>query len=164
MASAVGQWLGDADTQKRTSKTTFVKESGIPVTTFKYYVHSDLNKQRKLGKQKRQKPLISDSTSDVICQSAIRCDNANNGLTPRQLEEKIQLVAPHLSSKQIRNHRSQTFRKKHCYKLKPKPVIARETTSGRSQCTVAQQWRWFQLVDRCIAFLVDKNKGNCKKC
>ena len=36
IASAVGQWLGNAETRKRTSKNAFAKECGLPATTFKH--------------------------------------------------------------------------------------------------------------------------------
>ena len=68
----------------------------IPATTFKYYVHKDPRKRRKLGHSVGRKLLISDETSKVLCEVAIRHDRA-----------------------QVTNYRSRTFRNKHKGRLKP---------------------------------------------
>jgi hypothetical protein len=47
--------------------------------------------------------------------------------------------------------------------LKQKPVKAQKTTSKRSQCTVAQQFRWFKLYEKALCFLRTKNTGVCNK-
>ena len=167
MIKAVQEWFNGGpihdSARQKLSMATFAQMKGLPATTFKYYVHKDPNKRRKLGVPCGRKPLISNKTSDVLCEVAIRHDRANMGLTPAQLEDKIQLVAPHLSHKQIKNHRSRTFRRKHKHRLKPKSVMPQKTSSKRSQCTAAQQWRWFQTFDRCLDVLREKNTGLCKK-
>ena len=114
-----------------------------------------------LGVPVGKKPLISDYTSNILCQVAIRADRANKGLTPAQLEDKMKIVAPHLSAKQIQNHRSRTFSRKHKTTLKKKSVMPQNTSSRRSQCTVAQQYRWFQTYDRAVSMLREKNTGVC---
>ena len=123
--------------------------------TFKYYVHKDPAKRRKLGDKIGRKSLISDETSNVLCEVAIRHDQANQGLTTAELSDKIQLVAPKLSYKQVTNYRTRTFRKKHMGRLKPNSVMPQQTSSRHSQCTVAQQWRWFQTY----GFLTQKEHG-----
>ena len=167
MIEAVQKWFSDGpildSAQQKMSMVSFAKMKGLPATTFKYYVHKDPNKRRKLGVPCGRKPLISNKTSDVLCEVAIRHDRANMGLTPAQLEDKMQLVAPHLSHKQIQNHRSRTFRNKHKHRLNPKSVMPQKTSSRRSQCTVAQQYRWFQTFDRSLDILRAKNTGLCKK-
>ena len=167
MAEAVNEWLSsgpilDASGMKL-SKRAFAELKGLPPTTFKYYVHDDPNKRRKLGIPPGRKPLISDQTSNVVCDVAVRSDRANRGLTPKELEATIAQVAPHLSQKQITNHRARTFRKKHKDRLKQKAVMPQKTSSRRSQTTVAQQYRWFQLYDKGLRFLLEKNTGLCNK-
>ena len=167
MIKAVHEWFNDGpiinpDRQK-ISIASFAQMKGLPATNVKCYDNKDPNKRRKLGVPCGRKPLISNKTSDILCEVAIRHDRANMGLTPAQLEDKIQLVAPHLSLKQIQNHRSRTFRNRHKHRLKPKSVMPQNTSSKRSQCTAAQQWRWFQTFDRCLDVLREKNTGLCKK-
>ena len=124
---AVQEWFNDGPildpARQKMSMASFAQMKGLSATTFKYYVHKDPNKRRKLGVPCGRKPLISNKTSDILCEVAIRHDRANMGLTPAQLEDKIQLVAPHLSLKQIQNHRSRTFCNKHKPRMKPKSVM-----------------------------------------
>ena len=47
--------------------------------------------------------------------------------------------------------------------MKQKPVKAQNTTSKHSQCTVAQQFRWFKLYEKALFFLRTKNTGVCNK-
>ena len=79
---------------QKISMTAFAEMKSLPATTVKYYAHKDPKKRRKLGVCGR-KPLISNKTSDVICEVAIRHDRANLGLTHAQIEDKMQLVALH---------------------------------------------------------------------
>jgi hypothetical protein len=68
-----------------------------------------------------------------------------------------------LQFKQAKRHYYKTFLNKHKGRLKPKAVKAQETTTRRSQCTVAQHWRWFQTFDKALQFCREMNTGLCKK-
>ena len=70
-------------------------------------------------------------------------------------------LQPKLSLLQSKNHYHHTFIKKHADRLKQKTVKAQKTTSKRSQCTVAQQFRWFKLYEKALCFLQTKNTGVC---
>ena len=39
--------------------------------------------------------------------------------------------------------------------------MPQNTSSRRSQCTVAQQYRWFQTYDRAVSMIREKNTGVC---
>ncbi len=96
-------------------------------------------------------------------QHTIRADRANNGLTPAQIIENMTTHQPKLSQLQSRNHYHRTFIKKHVDRLKQKPVKTQKTTSKQSQCTVAQQFRWFKLYEKAICFIRTKNTRVCNK-
>jgi hypothetical protein len=74
----------------------------------------------------------------------------------------MQYLVPGISTKQARNHH-RTFKHRHHGCLKEHTVKAQKTSSRRSQCTVAQQYRWFQTRDRAYQFLCKKNTGLCRK-
>lgn len=135
----------------------------LPPSTFKRYVSIDKSKRLKIGTKVGRKSILSEENSQFLCQVAIRADRANDGLTPADMIAKIQRVQPELTEKQAANHYSRSFLKKHKGKLKSKPVKAQKTTSRRSQCTVAQQFRWFNMYGKALKFLREKNTGVCRK-
>ena len=163
---AVSEWLAGPPLDafgKPMTKGAFSKLHGIPNSTFREYVRDDSSLRRPLGIAPGRKPIISDHHSNLLCQVAIRADRANCGLTTGELEDKMQIIEPDLSLKQIRNYRSRTFKKKSKSILKPKTVIAQNTSSRRSQCTVAQQFRWFKTVDIALDLMRMNNTGVCNK-
>lgn len=135
----------------------------IPPSTFKHYVCRDKSKRLKIGSKVGRKTILSEENSEFLCQVAIRADRANEGLTPADIITKIQRMQPELSERQAANHYSRSFLKKHKGRLKSKPVKAQKTTSRRSQCTVAQQFRWFNMYGKALQFLREKNTGVCRK-
>ena len=50
----------------------------------------------------------------------------NQGLTPAELSDKIQLVAPRLSYKLVTNYRTRTLRNKTKGRLKPNSVMPQQ--------------------------------------
>jgi hypothetical protein len=132
--------------------------------TFYKYVQDDPDKHRKLGQHAGRPSLLSKCNSQIVMEHIIRADRANNGLTPAQIIEKMSTLQPELLQLQSKNHYHRTFLKKHANRLKQKPVKAQKTTSKQSQCTVAQQFRWFKLYEKALCFLRTKNTvGVCNK-
>ena len=77
MIQAVEQWLDGPvldPAGMKLSAAKFADMNGIPATTFKYYVHKDPAKRRKLGHKIGRKSLISDEASNVLCEVVIRHD------------------------------------------------------------------------------------------
>ena len=132
---------------KPTSMRAYATMKGIPTHTFHAYARPDKENQKRLGGQVGRKRLINETQSELLCQVAICSDRANTGLTPSQLQSKIQCLVPGISTEQARNHH-RTFKRRHHGRLKERAVKAQKTSSRRSQCTVAQQYRWFQTRDR----------------
>ena len=163
MANAVEEWFRIKDAPNAPSKAAFARQKQLKPDTFKKYVHDDPDKRRKLGRHAGRPSLLSEGNSQFLMQHTIRADRANNGLTPAQIIENMTTLQPELSQLQSRNHYHRTFIKKHADRLKQKPVKAQKTTSKRSQCTVAQQFRWFKLYEKALLFLRTKNTGVCNK-
>ena len=80
-----------------------------------------------------------------------------------QVIENICTLHPELTYKQAENHFHRTFKKHHAGKIKPKAVKAQKTTSKRSQCSIAQQYRWFKTYELGLRFLREQNTGVCNK-
>ena len=70
---------------------------------------------------------------------------------------------PELTRKQGENFVTRTFKDLAKGRIKSKPVKAQKTTSRRSQCNTAQQWRWFKTYNEALARLRRKNVGVCQK-
>ena len=139
----------------------FAASRDIPFQTFGAYACEDKSKRRKLGTRTGPKSLLSDRQSEVLCQVAIRHDRANEGLTIANLKKKMTQLKPGMSLAQAKNHLCSFF-KKHLGRLKSRAVKAQSTTAKRSQCNVAQQYRWLQTRDRAYNFLLEKNTGKCR--
>jgi hypothetical protein len=163
MANAVEEWFCIKDAPNAPSKAAFARQKQLKPDTFKKYVHDVPEKRQKLGRHAGRPSLLSKGNSQFLMQHTIQADRANNGLTPAQIIENMTTLQPELSQLQSRNHYHRTFIKKHADRLKQKPVKAQKTTSKRSQCTVAQQFRWFKLYEKALCFLRTKNTGVCNK-
>ena len=165
MVNAVEEWFRIKDAPNAPSKAAFARQKQLKPNTFKKYVHDVPEKRRKLGRHAGRPSLLSESNSQFLLQHTIRADRANNGLTPAQAQiiDNMSTLQPELSQQQSKNHYHRTFIKKHADRLKQKPVKAQKTTSKRSQCTVAQQFRWFKLYEKALCFLRTKNTGVCNK-
>jgi hypothetical protein len=75
----------------------------------------------------------------------------------------MQKLNPKMSLDQAKNFYQKTWKKKQKGKVKMRTVMAQNTTSRRSQCTVAQQYRWFKLVEKAYCILREKNTGVCRR-
>ena len=131
----------------------FSSMKDIPKTTFKNYVRSEKSKRHKVCTSVGKNPILPKHYSELLCQTAIRSDQANKCLTTSGFTSKIQLLNHGLSEEQENNHFHRNFKKKHKGKINPKSVIAQKTTSRPSQCKVSQQFRWRTTIDKAIAFL-----------
>jgi hypothetical protein len=163
MANAVEEWFCIKDALNAPSKAAVARQKQLKPDTLKKYVHDVPEKRRKLGCHAGRPSLLSKSNSQFLMQHTIQAGRANNGLTPAQIIENMTTLQPKLSQLQSRNHYPHTFIKKHANRLKQKPVKAQKTTSKQSQCTVAQQFRWFKLYEKALCFLRTKNTGVCNK-
>jgi hypothetical protein len=163
MAKAVKEWFCIKDATNALSKAAFARQKQVKPNTFKKYVHGDPDKRQKLGRHAGCPSLLSKGNSQFLMQHTIQADCANNGLTPAQIKENITTLQPKQSQLQSKTHYQRRFLKKHADRLKQKPVKAQKTTSKQSQCTVAQQFRWFKLYKKALCFLQTKNTGVCNK-
>ena len=148
------------DKGKPMSLNNFAKRTGIPRSTLQKYCNADHSKRPPLGTQCGRPSLLSDLQSELLAQVAVSADRANVGLTPAELQANLQKLNPNISMDQAKNH-YRTFMKNHSDVLKPRAVKAQKTTSRRSQCTVAQQYRWRKTMEKAIGILREKNKGVC---
>ena len=164
MKIAVEEWdAWDVVAQgKKPSKAGFARKKRLAPHTFKFYVHDDKSKRRKLGASVGRTSLIPEDESQFFMEHTVRADRANAGFTPAQIKANFMTVMPTLTQEQASNHYHHTFMPKHKDRLKQRPVKAQKTTSKRSQCTVAQQFRWFTLYSKALAFLREKNTGVCR--
>ena len=123
------------------------KEWGIGWTTLKAYLNSDRSKRRLPGGQRGRKPVIPQDTTDLITQVVRKADRLNNGMSSKDIVAAVRMADPGLSKKQAENHTYNTLLpnarkdKKLTGSVKVQP-----TTVGRSNVTVAQQFRFFTLV------------------
>ena len=135
----------------------------IPYHTFTKYVHSDDKKRRAPGCAPGRNSNVSSENCEFLIQHTIHADRANDGFTQTQVVQNLQQLEPDLSFNQAKNYIHRTLKKKSECRIKRRHVKAQQTTSKRSQCTVAQQFRWFKNYKRAISFLQEKNTGICKK-
>jgi hypothetical protein len=163
MAKAVKEWFHIKDAPNAPSKAAFARQKQVKPDIFRKYVHDDLDKGQKLGCHAGCPSLLSEGNSQFLMQHTIQADCTNNGLTPAQIIENMTTLQPKLSQLQSKKHYQRKFLKKHANRLKQKPVKAQKTTLKQSQCTVAQQFRWFKLYKKALCFLQTKNTGVCNK-
>ncbi|KAL7528028.1 LOW QUALITY PROTEIN: hypothetical protein ACHAXR_004391, partial [Thalassiosira sp. AJA248-18] len=109
------------------------------------------------------KSVLTAHQAELLCQVIIRADRANEGLTPSQIISKIQALNSALGETQAKNYFHRTFKKQFKGRIKSKAVKAQKTTSRRSQCTVAQQFRWRKTIDKAYKTLLERNTGTCRK-
>lgn len=93
MAKAVHEW--DSKTGRCASPSmgmeSFASIVGIPYKTFKAYACQDKSKRRTLGVSTGpERKLFSKEDSKFIADVARRHDRSNDGLTNKQLLDKIQ--------------------------------------------------------------------------
>ena len=141
----------------------FAKSKGIPPKPLYNYARPDKSKRHAMGAQQGNPSLISQHSYEFLCRIAQRSGRANEGLTPRQLQDNMQRLNPDLSLKQAKNHYHRTFKKAHIGKLKPREFKAQETSARRSQCTVAEQFRWRKTVEKALDILWTKNTNVCRR-
>ncbi len=144
-------------------KAAFARQKQVKPDTFKKYDHNDPDKRGKFERHADCPSLLSKGNSLFLMQHTIQADCANNSLSPAQIIENMTTLQPKLSQLQSKNHYQCMFLKKHADRLKQKPVKAQKTTSKQSQCTVAEQFRWFKLYEKALCFLQTKKTGVCNK-
>jgi len=110
----------------------------------------------------RQSSIVSDSRCELLIQHTIHADRANDGLLRTETAEDLQDLDPTPSRIQALNSTRRTMKRAEG-RLKPRPVKAQKSTTKRSQCTVAQQFRWFKNVRKGMDFLSKNNTGVCRK-
>ena len=81
----------------------FAKVVGIPMSTFKHYVNSDLSKRRQLGVAVGTKSLVEPRIQRAVVDSIARYDRGNNGRTQAEAIDMLNELHPELSRKQASN-------------------------------------------------------------
>jgi hypothetical protein len=163
LSTAVKLYWSTRDQDKPPSQQDIARDFGIPQGTFGNYVNTNASKRRELGGQTGPKRMLSKENSEFLCQVAIHADRANKGLTPAQLQAHMHHLMPGMMAQQSMNQYYHSFLKDHKGRIKPKAVKAQSTSTRRSCCTVAQQFRWHNLVEERLNFLPKHNTGLCKR-
>ena len=116
---------------------------GILPYTFQKYACKDKAKRQKDGVQAGRKSIISDNNTAFLAGIFFRVDRENDGLTLRESISTLQYLEPKLTHIQAQQYFDQTFFKKNAGKVKKRLAKAQQTTTKRSQITVAHKYRWF---------------------
>ena len=103
----------DNDAGKPISINQFSSVKGIPKTIFKHYVYSEKSKRHKVGIIVGKNPILPEHYSELLCQTSIRSDRANEGLTTAGFTTKMKLLNPGLSEEQAKNKFHRNFKNKH---------------------------------------------------
>ena len=145
------------------TKAGVAKKFKFNPNTFRKYVHDDVTKRLAIGARSGVAPKVSREESEFLTQYTIRCDRANDGKSQKHITEALLDIRQDLTPIQAKNFIARTWKKYSRGRIKQRAVKAQKTTSKRSQCTVAQQFRWFKNVERGLNFLREKNTGTCKR-
>mmetsp|Transcript_38277 Transcript_38277/g.92336 ORF Transcript_38277/g.92336 Transcript_38277/m.92336 type:complete len:312 (-) Transcript_38277:1658-2593(-) len=151
------------DAGKLISKSYVAKLFNFPKRTFCSYVTDNVAERLIPGARKGKNSLVSSDNREFLIQHAIRHDRANEGLSTEQIIANTMQIQPDLSRDQAKNYVVRTWKKYTKGGLKAKPVKAQKTTSKRSMCSVAQQFRWFKMYEKALDRLRAKNTGVCRK-
>ena len=119
----------------------------------------DESKRHKLGAKAGRKSLVLEENAEFLVQSAVRADRGNDGQGHAEVIVNLMELQPELNPGQEENYVKWTWKAKHIWKLKPRPVKAQKNTSKRSEYTVVQQYCWFKNIDKACDFLWRKNAG-----
>ena len=146
MSQAADDWAIELTKAKeeRKSMRWFAENKSIPFSTFQEHVCPDAAKRIKLGSSVGKKSLIKVSTANVVVDTLIRKDRANQGEGVRGAVDMIEELEPHLN----RGHIEMAFRRTVRPKFKDRltnPVAAQHSTTKRSAITVPQQFRWHRV-------------------
>lgn len=156
----------DANKEKggrENSKSAVARRFGFVPRTFAKYVCDKVEDRIPIGAAPGRKSLVAKEECEFLTQHTIRADRANDGNTTTEVIDNLCRIKPDMNREQAKNYVTRTWKKKTEGRIKPRPVKAQKTTSRRSQCTVAQQYRWFRNYDRALRFLREKNTGLCKR-
>jgi hypothetical protein len=167
LTAAVTEWNAgtgralDSNGEKR-GLVQFSNVVGIPLDTFRKYVHPDPEKRREVGKSVGRPSLLTTGDQRFISDVLARLDRANDGSDLSGAIDLIQDINPDLSRTQARQTFARTVRPNHPHILKPKNMTAQATTTKRSAITVPQQFRWLRTYNSCLDDLRRRNMGVCK--
>ena len=109
------------------------------------------------------KPLMrQDHVIFVACMPA-RANRGNKGLTPMDLNEKVQELCPHLDHKQAycQVHRRVLLEGQKARISKKNTVKPQETTTNRTSITISDQCIWNLLVNSELDRIRLNNTGTC---
>ena len=164
--ACVEDYLSMSPDERLSKKNHVTVKHKLPiscVSTFEKYTHPDPSKRRTFDRGMGRPSNVSNQNAEFLVQHTIRNDRANTGLTKTDIIQNLQELQPEMAPDQAKNYIHRTFKKVAKGRLKPKAVKAQKTTSKRSQCSVAQQYRWFTNYEKGLRFLREKNTGVCRK-
>lgn len=155
LTQAMQDWAAEKAKPKASQQSMrdFAKCKSIPFSTFQEHAVPDTNKRRKLGSGVGAKPLITQLTANVVVDTLIRKDRANQGEGVSGAIDMIEELQPGLSRKQISLSFRRTVRPKFKHRL-TNPVAAQHSTTKRSAITVAQQFRWHKVMILCFPSII----------
>ena len=131
----------------------------IPYNTLQTYVTKNDEARRTIGASVGMKPLLDRDTQICASNILVWLDRANSGMDPAQYVDLVQELNPELYRKQSSQSFNRTLLKNHPNVLKPKPKVAKATTTKRCAITLPQQYRWQLTFDRTLDELRQRNTG-----
>eukprot|EP00978_Attheya_sp_CCMP212_P000306 scaffold593_cov31-Attheya_sp.AAC.1 len=155
---------GDPVAKNKGNLTQYGQKFGIPYNTlYKYCRNDDVSKRGVLGNGIGPNPLMSSNEVSFMVAVAARADRGNDGLTLKELADKVQELRPDFNRLQASRQVARRVIPEG-YKtgiLKKGTVIPQATTTDRTGITISDQYRWHLLVDAEYDRLRLKNIGIC---
>ena len=110
--AAVEEWNRIKGQKHTPSRIVFVEMKKLNSHTFQKYAHSDLAKRCQIGTKCGRKPVVSEDSSEFLCQNTIRADHANDGVTPSTAINSLMRLEGGLTHEQASNYAHRIFKKK----------------------------------------------------
>ena len=137
-----GEWLSLTPSM---SLHMYARCVGISKTVLHKYTHPDPERRQQLGSHAGNPTLVNAEVQQFAVQVLCRRDRGNEALSNRDAAELLHDLVPTLKLEQVQNCLRQTVRPRFASVL-TNIVKAQASTSKRSQVTVAQQYRWHQVI------------------
>jgi len=150
LSPAVTGWLDGTAQEEKMSMATWAQKHGVPKGTLSEYVTKNEAKRKKIGTGPGKPPLLDAASRQLVADVVRRADRANKPKSMGEVVDVIQELAPGIDRKAARNAYYSTIKPEQVGKLTG-CVKSQATTSARSAVTVAQQYRWYRLLDEMYA-------------
>jgi hypothetical protein len=147
------------------SKSAVARQFGIEPRTFSFYVCDNVADRKTIGSKPGKKSIVNSEDADFIVQHAARADRANEGLRCKDIIQNLHSLRANtdneLTLKQCAGWVYKTMPQNNPDLLKQGLKRTQKTTSKRSACNVAQQFRWLTMLHAGFDYLCTHNTGRC---